>query len=268
MRWRTGSISAAATKPLTFLMNAYLRCTGTTLFLCGMRIFALLVPAFFIVSCMDTPKTLSVSVDSEDFIPGIIHDVTYERDGEIIDDPETVYDSVSGAYNLVWDSCSAGEYTVTVTTVFGTETVQKFQVDSDSELVVKNDLPFVPVGFLSKDSMLKADTLQFVRVVRNYSENLRTTTLIKNYAGYELSEYPMTGWEYNGPRQISAEEGEQFIDAFIESQNDIEQLRVDSADVMATGTSRQYVFIRADEEVYAYYNDAMKRVAYPEVYIP
>lgn len=233
-----------------------------------MRIFALLAPAFFLVSCMDTPKTVSVTVDAEDFIPGIIHDVTYECNGEIIDEPKTVYDSVAGAYNLVWDSCSTGEYTVTLTTVFGTETVQKFTVGSDAQLVVKNDLPFVPVGRLSKDSMLRADTLQFVRVVRNQSENLRTTTLVRNDAGYELSEYPVTGWEYNGPRQISAEEGEWFIDTFLESQNEIEQLRLDTAGIARSSTSRQYVFIRADEEVYAYYDDAMKFVTYPEVYIP
>lgn len=233
-----------------------------------MRILALLAPAFFIVSCMDTPKTVSVTVDAEDFIPGIIHDITYERNGEIIDNPVTVYDSAAGTYRGVWDSCSTGEYTVTLTTVFDTETIQKFTVDSDSQLIVKNDLPFVPVGRLSKDSMLKADTLQFVRVFRNYNDDLRKTTLVKNYAGYELSEYPSAGCGHNGPRQISAEEGERFIDAFLESQENIEQLRTDSAGVASTSTCRQYVFIRADEEVYAYYDDAMKFVTYPEVYIP
>ena len=70
------------------------------------------------------------------------------------------------------------------------------------------------------------------------------------------------------PRSITFEEGEQFIDAFLESQNEIEQLRADSAGIAMSSTCRQYVFIRADEEVYSYYDDAMKFVAYPEVYIP
>jgi hypothetical protein len=239
-------------------------------FLCRMRLLlALLFPAFFIVSCVDASDHVAVRVKSEDFLPGIVEDVTYECDGQIIDAPETVYDSLSGAYDLVWDSCSTGEYTVTVTTVFGTETVQKFDVESDAELLVKNDLPFVPVGFLSKDSMLEADTVQFVRVVSGcFGETMRKTTLIRNYGGYELTEYPMTGWEYNGPRQISAEEGAQLIEAFVQTENEIEQLRIDNADGYTMSTSRQYVFVRADEEVYAYYDNGTKSVGYPEVYIP
>lgn len=257
------------TASLTFLVSHNLRCIHTVLFLCRMRILALLVPAFFIVSCVDASRTVRVTVHSEDFTPGIIHDVTYECDGEIIDDPETVFDSATGTYRLRWDTCNTGEYTVTVTTVFGTEMVQKFDVESDAHLLVKDELPFVPVGFISKDSMLRADTVQFVRVMSGcFTEDLHKTTLVKNADGYEWNEYPVPAFEHTYPRQITAEEGTRLIDAFVESQNEIEQLRLDSAGKLEFSTTRQYVFIRADEQVYSYYDNGMKWVDYPDVYIP
>jgi hypothetical protein len=233
-----------------------------------MRILAFIFPAIFIASCFSNPKPISVTVTSDEFIPGIIHDVTYRINGEIVDNPEVVFDSVAGIYRSIWDTCATGEYSVTLTTVFGTETVQTFNVNSDSILLVKNDLPFTSVGFISEDSMLKADTVQFVRVVSGcYQQDLHKVTLIKTFDGYEMSEYPTPAYSQDS-RLITKEEGIALIQEFIQSEKDVEQLRVDRAGELFASTVRQYVFFRADSQVYSYYDDGARWVSYPEVYIP
>lgn len=234
-----------------------------------MRIFAFIAPALFLASCFSNPKPVSVTVASDQFIPGIIHDITYRCNGQIIENPELVFDSVAGIYRSRLDTTETGEYTVTLTTVFGTETTQRFNVTSDSTLFLKNNLPFRPVSFLSEDSMLKADTVQFVRVVKGSSEHdLHTITLVRNGSGYDLTEFPKRDCSEMDFRMISADEGATLIREFVAAENEIEQLRSQNIGDEIDANNRQYVFFRADAEVYSYFDDAEKWVAYPEVYIP
>ncbi len=234
-----------------------------------MRIFPFIAPAIFLASCFSDPKPVTITIASDEFIPGIIHDVTYRYNGEIIDNPEVVFDSVAGIYRSRYDTCAKGEYSVTLTTVFDTETVQTFEVNSDSTLFVKNDLPFTSVGFITEDSMLKADTVQFVRVVSGcFQHDLHKVTLIKTPDGYEVKEYPTTEYVTHDTRLISREDGATMIQNFIESEKEIEQLRYENAGKLIASTSRQYVFFRADSEIYSYYDDGVKWVSYPETYIP
>jgi len=234
-----------------------------------MRIFAFIFPTLFLASCFSDPEPLNISVVSDEFIPGIIHDITYRYNGEIIENPEVVFDSVAGIYRSRLDTTKVGEYSVTLTTVFDTETTQTFHVNSDSTLSVRNNLPFKRVGFLSEDSMLKADTVQFVRVVKGSTErDLHKITLVKNGSGYDLTEFPQRSWCRSDIRMISPEEGAMLIREFVASENEIERLRYTNAGEEITSTNRQYVFFRADSEVYSYYDDASEWVSYPQVYIP
>lgn len=231
-------------------------------------LLAFLVPAFFIVSCVDGSREVTVTVEAGDFIPGIVEDVMYECDGKIIDNPELVWDPNAAEYRQVWDTSATGEYSVTVTTVFGEQTVQKFDVKSDTTLHVENRLPYQSVEFIPKETMLQADTVQFVRVaVGCFHEDHSRITLVKNQDGYEMTEqggpYFDQAW-----RQISNDDGLRVIDSFIQSENEIEQLRFDRAGEGMGSTSRQYVFLRADKEVYAYFDEGAKWVSYPHVYIP
>jgi hypothetical protein len=239
------------------------------MFICTMRILAFIFPALFIISCATESKPVNITVTSDEFIPGIIHDITYRCNGQIIENPEVIFDSVAGIYRQRLDTTDVGEYSVTLTTVFGTETIQTYSVISDSTLLVKNNLPFTSVGFISEDSMLKADTVQFVRVVKGCFQNdLHKVTLVKNGNGYDLSEFPQRSWSNVDYRMITAEEGAMMIHEFVESENEIEQLRVDNAGKVMASTTRQYVFFRADSEVYSYYDGGAKWVSYPDVYIP
>lgn len=234
-----------------------------------MRFLAFVAPALFLTSCMDDSKPVRVTVESDDFIPGIIHDITYECNGEIIDEPEPVFDSAAGKYTLKWDSCSAGEYTVTIESVFGEQTVQTFTVEEDSTLYVENNLPYTPTGFIPKETMLQADTVQFVRVISGcYQQDYHSVTLVRNQDGYAFSEYPVQAFGYENPRQVSAEEGAQLIEEFVASENEIEALRVEKAGELISSTSRQFVFFRADAQIYSYYDDGIEWVSYPQTYIP
>lgn len=237
--------------------------------LTNMKFLAAVLPALFLISCMGDPRPVKVTIETEEFIPGIVRDVIFEHDGEMINQPETKFDS-AGAPNIVgWDSCATGEYSVILTTVFGTETVQKFTVKEDSNLLVKNNLPFKQVGFLSEDSMLKADTVQFVRVVNGrYESDKHEVILIRTYDGYEYSEYPVRPFETQTAQHITTEEGVQLIEEFLASEREMEQLRYDHAAETMASSARQYVFIRADTEVYAYHDDASKWIPYPQVYFP
>lgn len=233
----------------------------------NLRFLAFVVPTLFIISCAGESKPVNLTVTSDEFIPGIIHDITYRCNGQIIENPEVVFDSVAGIYRSRLDTTEVGEYSVTLTTVFDTETVQTFTVNSDSTLFIKKELPFESVGFISEDSMLKADTVQFVRVVSGHQRDLHKVTLIKTYDGYELSEFPARPYT-SETRFITTEEGGTMIREFVEALTKVEQLRVDRADDSIRATGRQYVFFRADSQVYSYYDDGAKWVSYPEVYIP
>lgn len=233
-----------------------------------MRILAIIAPALFIVSCAADPQKVAIRLEYDEFLPGIIEDITYECDSQIIDGPDIIFDSAARKYQTRWDTAAPGEYTVAITTVFGTSTVQRYAVKNDAVLRVRNNLPYKSTGFISKEQMLNADVVQFVRVVCEHApRELLKITLTRNGMGYELTEAPARQFTSNQPRQLSTEQGLQIIEEFVSVEGNVEPF-YGTGPASESSSNRRYIFFRADDLVYSYQDDNTRWISAPDTYIP
>lgn len=235
-------------------------------------------PAFLFLllcSCGEPEKEVTITLTSEEEIPGIIDEVTYERDGEFIEGPEVLYDSVRKTYCAQWRNVPTGEYSIAATYVLLGGEEQTFNISSDTTVVIKNVLPFRQVGYLPLAEMMNADTLEFVRVISGcFSFDVRKYVLIKDQGTYAYSSEPTAQFQSQW-RQIKNAEAYNLIAEFKRMEDEIEVCRWNDATgarahpgTIVSYTTRQYVFIRADDVIYTYDDEGARWRGYTTMLTP
>lgn len=203
-----------------------------------------------------------VGVELDSAFPIYVTDgVEYEHDGEIPDDPKCVFDSSDQKYHVYWDSVSGGEYTVFLNTIFLLSQTSRFDVSSDTVLMVKNELNLSSVDSFELSDLQDADTVEFVHISSGcFNYCLVKTILIKTKLGYSIRKIGPGSdpqlWD------VGTSEGDSILSQIISMQRDMSTFRTEHNGTLKSSTSTQTFFIRADRRFFTFHDEAINWTGY------
>lgn len=188
-------------------------------------------------------------------MPWMVEGCIFECNGEVIDDPEYIFDSVSNEYYLVWDSAQGGDYHITVNTIFLLSQESEYHVESDTMIWVDNQLALTTMDSLSVSALMHADTVEFVHLSSGcFHHNVTKTVLLKTDTGYRVIESGIGADFYSHDWYVNRKEGEKMLVKIATMQTDMLSFIQKNSGTLTYSTSSQTFFIRADRSVYTFHD--------------